>query len=153
MQSVWKVRSWCDWCTLCIVFQKIFGSSQLPPTKDALSKHTSLANYQAAIWRRALDTKPDVPTPHGHGWILRSGSMHIDWMGQLAAPEAILKLIHCNCIKSNVLLINVPVVQIHWLAQTVMTVKMNLTCRFKYPQKMKRMIVTLNKRNQGSWNV
>ena len=49
--------------------------------------------------------------------------MYIDWMGQLPAAEAILKLIHCNCFKSNVLLISVPVVQIHWLAQTVMTVK------------------------------
>ena len=58
--------------------------------------------------------------------------MYIDWMGKLPAPEAILKLIHCNCIKSNVLLINVPVVQIHWPAQTVISVKMNLTCRFKY---------------------
>ena len=48
-------------------------SSQLPPTKDALSKHTSRANYQAAIWRRTLDARPDVPTPHGHGWMLRSG--------------------------------------------------------------------------------
>ena len=28
-----------------------------------------------------------------------------------------------NCINSNALLINVPVVQIHWIAQTVMTVK------------------------------
>ena len=72
--------------------------------------------------------------------------MYIDWIGQLPVPEAILKLIHCNCIKSNVLLISVPVMQIHQLAQTVMTVKMNLTCRFRYLQKMKRMIVTLNKK-------
>ena len=31
--------------------QKGSKSSQLPPTKDALSKHTRRANYQAAIWR------------------------------------------------------------------------------------------------------
>ena len=114
-----------------LFFQKTFESSQLSPTKDTLSKHISRANYQAAIKRRALDAGPDIPTPHGHGWILRSGSMYIDWMGQLPAAEAILKLIDCSCIKSNVLLINVPVVQIHWLAQTVMTVKMYLSsiCR------------------------
>ena len=52
---------------------------------------------------------------------------------------------------SNVLLINVPVVQIHCLAHTFVTVvKMNLTYRFRYLQKMKGMIVTLNKRNQES---
>ena len=105
--------------------QKRSESSQLPLTKDTLSMYTSRANHQAVIWRRALDARPDVPTLHGNGWILRSGSMHIDWMG-------ILKLIHCNCIKSSVLLINVPVVKIHWPAQTVISVKMNLSCRFKY---------------------
>ena len=31
--------------------QKGSESSQLPTTKDALSKHTRRANYQAAIWR------------------------------------------------------------------------------------------------------
>ena len=66
--------------------QKGSESSQLPPTKDALSKHTRRANYQAAIWRRASDARPDVPTPNGHGWILRSGSLYIDWMDQLPAP-------------------------------------------------------------------
>ena len=50
--------------------QKGSESSQLPPTKDALIKHKRGANYQAAIWRLALDAGPDVPTPHGHGWIL-----------------------------------------------------------------------------------
>ena len=81
--------------------QKGSQSSQLPPTKGALSNHTSRANYQASIWRRALDARPNVPTPHGHEWILRSGSLYIDWMGQLPEPEAILKLIHCDCIKFN----------------------------------------------------
>ena len=60
-----------------LFFKKRFeSSSQLPPIKDALSKHTSRANYQAAIWRRALDARPDVPTPHGHGWVSRSGSTY-----------------------------------------------------------------------------
>ena len=79
--------------------QKGSESSQLLPTKDAFSKHTRRANYQAAVWRRALDARPDVPTPHGHGQILRSGSLYVDWMDQLPAPEVILELIHCNCIK------------------------------------------------------
>ena len=48
-------------------------SSQLPPTKDAISKHTSRANIPGCYWRQALDARPYVPAPHGHGWILRSG--------------------------------------------------------------------------------
>ena len=81
--------------------QKGSKLSQLPPTEDALSKHTSRANYQAAIWRRASNARPDVPNPRGHGWISRSGYLYTDWMHQLSAPEAILELIHCNCIKSK----------------------------------------------------
>ena len=30
-----------------------FDASHLPPTRNALRKHVLLANYQAAIWRRA----------------------------------------------------------------------------------------------------
>ena len=33
---------------------KAAQSSQLPPSKDALQKHVLRANYQAAIWHRAL---------------------------------------------------------------------------------------------------
>ena len=40
---------------------------QLPPTRDALGLHVAWANYQAGIWRRALQSKPVVPSPCGHG--------------------------------------------------------------------------------------
>ena len=129
-------------------------SSQLPPTKDALGKHTGRANYQAAIWRRALAARPAVPTPHGHGWILWSGSLYIAWMDQLPAPEAILELIHCNCINFKCITdqcsCRANSLRLAQMFVTAMTVKMNLTCRFKYLQKMKRMIVTVNKRKQES---
>ena len=83
-----------------LFYQKGSESSQLPQTKDALRKHTSKANYQAAIWRRALNARPDVQNPQGHGWISMNGYLYTDWM-DLPAPEAILELIHCNCITSK----------------------------------------------------
>ena len=40
---------------------------QLPPTKDELTQHIIHVNYQAYVWKRALETKLDIPTPTGHG--------------------------------------------------------------------------------------
>ena len=42
-------------------------SQQLPPMRDALRKHIRRANYQAAIWKRALETHPEIPSPAENG--------------------------------------------------------------------------------------
>ena len=34
----------------------------LPPCQDALRNHTMCANYQAAIWRHALNANPEIPS-------------------------------------------------------------------------------------------
>ena len=39
----------------------------LPPTRDALYKLMLRADYQARIWRNALEGMSEIPTPHGHG--------------------------------------------------------------------------------------
>lgn len=70
---------------------------QLPPTKDALSKHVARANYQAAIWRRSQECSPQVPDPDGHGWLLKEGELVIDWMSQNPAPKEVLEFIACGC--------------------------------------------------------
>ena len=36
-------------------------SQQLPPTRDALRKHSRRANYQAVIWKRSLESHPEIP--------------------------------------------------------------------------------------------
>ena len=41
-------------------------SSQLPPCEDCLFMHVLRANYQVAIWRRCLQSRPIVPCPTGH---------------------------------------------------------------------------------------
>ena len=72
-------------------------SSRLPPTKDALKKHTQRANYQAAVWKLALYPKPEMPSPNGHGWIVENDDIRIDWMDQLPAPLSVLEYISCRC--------------------------------------------------------
>ncbi|KAJ8042409.1 hypothetical protein HOLleu_13457 [Holothuria leucospilota] len=43
-------------------------SRMLPPNKDSLTFHVKRANYQAFIWKRALEAKPKIDDPPGHGW-------------------------------------------------------------------------------------
>jgi len=76
-------------------------STQLPPCRDCLRKHTLRANYQAAIWRRCLQATVDVPTPNGNGWIMtkteEGDDIEPDWIQGLPAPLAVLELLSCNC--------------------------------------------------------
>ena len=72
-------------------------SSKLPLTKYALKKHVLPANYQAAIWRKALTAKPVLPEPDGHGWLVQDSQLLIDWMDQQPAPLELLELVSCSC--------------------------------------------------------
>ncbi|XP_072024474.1 uncharacterized protein [Amphiura filiformis] len=42
----------------------------MPPNQDSLKQHIMRANYQAAVYKSALDQFPDIPSPHGRGWIV-----------------------------------------------------------------------------------
>ena len=46
---------------------KSLQSNQLPPCRDAFVRHSARANHQAAIWRRCLVPRPEVPAPHDNG--------------------------------------------------------------------------------------
>lgn len=84
----------------CISFCAKQGWSQsLPPCQVALRNHTMRANYQAAIWRQALDANPQIPSPESHGWLIRDGQLDINRMSLPPAPEALLELILCGCTK------------------------------------------------------
>ena len=71
----------------------------LPPCRTSLRLHMKRANYQAAIWRRAVIPHPDVPSPHGHGWKVCSTSKLVEfvWLGTKPAPEEVLELLSCTC--------------------------------------------------------
>jgi hypothetical protein len=56
------------------------------------------ANYQAAVWRRSLEQKPDIPTPDNHGWHMSvDGRLIINWMTGLPAPQVVSDFVFCEC--------------------------------------------------------
>ena len=65
--------------------------SSMPPNKDALCLHVKRANYQAAIYKRALDPHPAVPSPHGHGWKINGDDISIHWMDLPPAPNSVME--------------------------------------------------------------
>lgn len=71
----------------------------LPPCESSLRLHVTRANYQAAIWRRAIDPLPVIPSPHGHGWEVDdiSNVVKFVWLGSKPAPEEVLELLSCTC--------------------------------------------------------
>ena len=76
-------------------------SSQLPPCEDCLFMHSLRANYQACIWRRCLQANLVPPHPKLNGWKLdEDGGLSVDWMRGPPAPEAVLDLLTCNCVRS-----------------------------------------------------
>ena len=75
-------------------------SSQLPPCRDCLFLHVERANYQAAIWKSSLQPNPVVPSPIEHGWKEDEGKMAIHWMRSPPAPDVVLELLTCNCVRS-----------------------------------------------------
>ena len=70
---------------------------QLPPIFDALRKHVSRANYQCAIWKRALLPQPSVPSPVSKGWKMTEDGLSVEWMDLLPAPLAISGSLSCRC--------------------------------------------------------
>ena len=76
---------------------KNMQTQQLPPTRDSLYKHILQANYQVAIWKRALSANPIIPSPSDNGWLINNGKLHLDWMDSLPAPLAVLGLTSCHC--------------------------------------------------------
>ena len=78
---------------------KLKGTSFLR-VLGCLYKHCQCACYQTAVWKRALDAKPEIPSPIGKGWIQDKGdatALAIDWMEGLPAPDAVLELMSCSC--------------------------------------------------------
>ena len=62
-----------------------------------LPTQTQRANFQAAIWGRCLEAKPNVPMPNEHGWTEEDSKLNILWVRSASAPEVVLKLLACKC--------------------------------------------------------
>ncbi len=74
-------------------------SHQIPPTQDALRLHIMRANYQALIWKHALDGNYKPPLPDGHGWSVKNDIIEVVWMLQDPAPQSLLEFVHCKSCK------------------------------------------------------
>jgi hypothetical protein len=71
--------------------------TKLPPCHDSAILHLRRANYQAAIWKRSLEREMEVPSPHGHGWVVHGCDISILWMSQPRAPSKVLDIVKCSC--------------------------------------------------------
>ena len=72
-------------------------SHQLPPTRASVENHLKRANYQAYIWKCALDPQSPDTGPENQGWQLRAGQLEIVWTVLAPVPEAVMELVCCGC--------------------------------------------------------
>ena len=72
-------------------------SHQLPPSRAALQKHLQRANYQAYVWKHALDATILNQGPDGQGWWVRGEALEIDWTDPAPALESVMELLCCSC--------------------------------------------------------
>ena len=75
-------------------------SNHLPRCADCLRMHSMRANYQAAVWRRSLQSCSEVPSPVDQGWVQEDGQLSIKWMSVEPAPAALLEFLSCSCARS-----------------------------------------------------
>ena len=102
-----------DWCVICTVCRrntelithgtrnsvKTPDLQQLLPIYDKL-EHVKRFNYQFYVWKQTLLANPDIPSPSGHGWLLRDDLLNIQSMENIPAPESVLEIMVCQCRKS-----------------------------------------------------
>jgi len=69
----------------------------LPSSQDALHLHLDCANYQAFIWKKAVEPKPDCPLPTDHGWVMESGKLKPKMMRLDRIPKNCAELVTCSC--------------------------------------------------------
>ena len=75
----------------------VIPGEKLPPCVDSLWQHAKRSNYQCAVWRRALESNPIIPSPYGHGWSIDENDIDIVWNECSPAPDEILYLLSCGC--------------------------------------------------------
>lgn len=73
-------------------------SGRFPPCEDCLFMHRPRANYQAGVWRRALEECRSIPNPSDHGWCYEDGTLTICWRTESPAPDVITEFLSCKFI-------------------------------------------------------
>ena len=67
--------------------------------RHALLLHARRANYQAAVWRLALEPRHHIPSPDSHVWTVEEGKLSILWLNQLPTPHQLMEFVSCGCKK------------------------------------------------------
>ena len=49
----------------------------LPRMKGKLELHIKRANYQAFIWKKAVEREPGIPSSVGNGWDVKDGYLEV----------------------------------------------------------------------------
>ena len=72
---------------------------KLPPTDDSLIQHVLRCCYQLMIWKRALTSLVDLPSPTEYGYIIDAdtGLYMPQMIGQPLAPPELLNNLVCCC--------------------------------------------------------
>lgn len=87
-----KTASTVDELCYFMFCQKKQKNEMLPPTSDCLLQHLKRSNYQAFIWRHALEAMQDFESPEGHGWVRDEKHILPLLMTKAPAPESLLEL-------------------------------------------------------------
>ena len=69
--------------------------------RNALLLHCRRANYQVAIWRKALMNAIDARFPDEHGWIVQANQLSIRWITQEQSAPELLKHYFCKFQKTK----------------------------------------------------
>ena len=77
--------------------QKKQKNEILPPTSDCLLQHLKRSNYQAFVWRHALEAMQDLEPPEGHGWVRDVELLAPLLITKAPVSESLLELTTCKC--------------------------------------------------------
>jgi hypothetical protein len=94
LKEVKDVRWW-------LFRKKQAQAESLPPTKYALVQAVMRTHYQSMIWCNDIVANPQFPLPDCYGWKLEGGTWKEVMTTQLPAPEAVIHLVKCGCIKTR----------------------------------------------------
>ena len=76
----------------------------IPPRADSLRQHKLRALYQVHIWRKSLESHPQIRSPIDFGWDQNEdGHFVIAWNKVNPAPDEVLEMMFCTCVKKCVL--------------------------------------------------
>ena len=85
-----------------LLFKKNQATSEkLPATRDALHQGTLRAHYQSMTWVNDVVPNPDAPSPREYGWTWEGDRWCEVMCTKPPAPDAVLNLVKCNCVKSK----------------------------------------------------